>query len=509
MTQKPIPANQGVPTAASNRAVSFYTAGSGVYGKPRPFNLRDLLIVFFKHKYMIISIFCLAVILTPLVYYFLPAKYEASSTLMFRYGQEYQSPMVSGEQTPVRVGLQEILHSELAILSSTDLKERLLKSLGIESIYPKLRAFSDEPVKQLEYAKVFFERDLHVQAGRNSNLITVTFQNADPGTAAKVVNSLVAAYIARRVEILHDSRPLQLLDKKVAEYLERLKRSEGELQAFKQQHQVFAFDEQRDLLLKERMNLETTARTTQSLVKELRQKLSTLESQLKGVAASLPVASENDPRNELEMQLVTLQRKEQELLSKYKEGNVFVTSVRSEIQVVKGFIEKQKQAAARGRSAVNSLYQDLQKEIISTKAEVSSLEVRSKELEAQLTLADKRIQEFDQQERTARDLQRTLTANEQMYQLYQKRFEEARVSEDMSQDKMASVNVIEQASASELPIWPTKGVSFYLVLAAFLGIGGGLTLAFSLEFINQGLSSPQKTEQCLNIPVLTTIPYKA
>ncbi len=103
------------------------------------FNLRDILIVVFKHKLKIMGLFLVALFLSPLVYYLFPVKYLATATLMVTQGREYSRPnLANNEQAPVRYGLEQIISSETAILGSNDVKDMAIKRTGADRIYPEL-----------------------------------------------------------------------------------------------------------------------------------------------------------------------------------------------------------------------------------------------------------------------------------------------------------------------------------------------------------------------------------
>jgi uncharacterized protein involved in exopolysaccharide biosynthesis len=467
------------------------------------FNIRDILIILFKYKYKILSVFLLTILAAFIVYKTLPVRYEATSLLMLRYGREYATPNVSGDPSPLRVGLAEIVNSEVAILSSKDLKETVIGKIGVDKLVANASALSARSIDPTQVAIMSMEKDLQVQPGKSSNLISVSYRSENPRLAADVVNTLINNYQEKRLQVLSDPKPTLFLENKVASFYNRLRDSEQKLESFKQTNRVYAFEDQRTMLLHTREELNASASACQTQVQELREKLTVLGNEAKEMANVLPDTSSPEAGDNAEGQLLTLKRKEQELLSKYKEGNPLIANVRQEMKVVEDFMAKRKQ---NPKVLTNKVSQELQKEIVTTKADLASLEVRLIQQKQQLESLDKEIQALDLQENYVRDLRRGLLSSEQMYDAYSKRLEEARISDDMDRQKMTSINVVEKASVPIAPVSPSRPLGFFLAVAAVAGLGGGIVIAFLLESLGQGLLSAQKAEKRLNLPVLLVIP---
>ncbi len=470
------------------------------------FNLRDTLVVVFKHKYKILSVFLLAIICAPVIYKLIPVSYEATSVLMVRYGREYATPNVSEGQNPLKIGLPEILNSEVAILSSKDLKETVISKIGVDKISPQGNAVSAGLVDPTQAVILAMEKSLLIESSKSSNLITVSYHSKDPRMAAEVVNTLVNNYQEKRLEILGDPKPTLFLENKVASLHNRLKDSEQKLESFKQTNRVYAFEDQRTTLLHNRESLDEGISAGQTQMKELDEKLKVLKNESNSISKAPTGSPGMDAKDGAEGQLLTLKRKEQELLSKYKDTSPLVASVRQEMKAIENFMAQRKKS---GEVPTNGVALELQKEIITTKAELASLEARVTLQKQQLESLDKDIQTLDLQENYVRDMRRELASSEAMYDAYSKKLDEARVSDDMDRQKMTSINIIEKASVPIRPTSPSKPLSFFVLAAAAGGLGGGIAFAILLESLGQGLISPQKAEKRLNLPVLLVIPKDA
>jgi len=187
---------------------------------------------------------------------------------------------------------------------------------------------------------------------------------------------------------------------------------------------------------------------------------------------------------------------------------VMVSSIRNEIRLVKDFIQNQNAKNGGKPTIVNDFYRDVQKEIMTTKAALSATDVKATSLSSQLQELDTKIKDLDRQEKAFRELKRELTTSEEKYGIYTKKLEEVHISDDMDRQNMTSVNVIERATAPPIPIHPQRGLLFFVAVGAMVGIGTGVGISFVLENSKQGLTSPERAEKSLGLPVLTTINYQ-
>ena len=300
MNSEPNEMKQLVPGAPNAAPPSVYyehyaeAPESGSQG----FNLRDILVVVCKHKYKILSVFLLSVICAYIVYHILPVRYEAKSILMLRNGREYTTPNVGDGQAPLRVGLAEIMNSEVSILSSKDLKETVIREIGVDKFVSKSNFKATGLIDPVQVAVISMEKNLTVQAEKNANLISVAYRSEDPRLAADVVNSLINNYQVKRLQILNDSKPTLFLENKVSAFYKRLRDSENKQESFKQANGVYAFEDQRTALLHNRESLDADISGCQTRMKELHEKLAVLEKEANKISKAVSDPSNPDTRDD-------------------------------------------------------------------------------------------------------------------------------------------------------------------------------------------------------------------
>jgi uncharacterized protein involved in exopolysaccharide biosynthesis len=471
--------------------------------------LRDILTVLFKHKTKIVSMFFLWVFVGLLLSFLLPPVYEAKTSLLVKIGREYVSrPGLEDGRTVMSLEQQEVVNSEIQILSNRELIEKVVKRLTVEYLYPDLVKHPSKKMTPLGSAILKFETSLKVDAVRKSNVIQVAFQHKDPKVALKALNLLVELFKEKHLEVFSET-PSSFLESQMAVYREKLKDSENRMESFKQENQVVSLDEQKSLLLKQRTDLDSSLKQANNTIRELQEKLASLSNQKKESSANKTLYTNTERERiivDAKAKLLTLQLQEQDLLKKYTEESRLVVNVRKEIQFVQNFLKEQEEDISARVGTGNRVYQEMELERIKTQADLKSQQAKAATLAIQISRLDEEIRSLDSSGIPLENLKRELSTNAKYYQTYVDRLEEARISENMNLNKLANISVIQEAAVPEKPVRPRKSLN--LLISIFIGGVSGIGLALFSEGISQSFTTPESAERRLALPVLTVISYK-
>lgn len=518
-------ASAPIPKRHPSMPVGSRKALPGLSGR-LDYSLRDYLTIVFKNKWIILACFLLGILAAPVAHYVLekvkPPVYVAKATLIIKSGREYSSPDLSTQNNPITFGRSDIFVSETLMIQSRDIKERILSTVGIETMYPNLRSQLPEGARPVDFALTLFDRDLSVREIRNSNFIELTYQSWSPDIAARVVNQLVEFYREKRRELLSDPKVTFFLEKKLAEYRRKLRESEEKLESFRREFGFYSFEKQMDFLLTQRTNMGVTIKSTLAEIEALKQSRTLFETQAKAAAGMMSAYAiiddadtEDQTSTELTSRLSALQAKERELLTKYTEKNKFVVDVRSEIQSVKDEIAKEKKRAqAESRQAShsappsNDIFQGLNSEKSLMDANLRAAEAKLAGYQEELAKLETQIQTLGSQEKKLKELDRDRLHNEQYYQSYAKKIEEMNIKDDIARQEMDSVAVLQPATPPAKPTGMNLGLLIFMLMGSSGGLGTGLALAYAREKMSRGMSTPESVESQLAIPVLATVPFK-
>lgn len=468
--------------------------------------LRDFLRIVFKHKGKILTIFLATVGTVTLVSFALPPIYEAKATVLVKMGREYVTQAGVGDvRSIMALNQEDIVNSEIQILNNRALIERVVSTLGVDVVYPKIAANPPRGMTSLGAATLKFEKDLSVEAVRKSSVIAVAFEHSEPSIAAQAVNLLLEFFKEKHLEVFANPQS-SFLERQLAEYEQLLKESENALEAYQQKHQVYSLSEQRTLLLGQRMELDTTLKKTRNSIEELQKKVASFRDQLQEISTKRTRYTQTERDRiivEAQNKLLTLQLKEQQLLAKFKQENALVQDVRQEIRVVKGFLDAQEDDIQRKVRTGNPVYQGVEKELLLAETELRSQLAKAAVLLQQTTQLDREIQAVSLLEKDLQGLNRDLATKEKNYRTYLERLEEARISDDMNRQKIANISVIQPATVPLKPVKPKKLLN--IALGVLVGALGGLAVAFIAELLRQGVSTPAQVQEHLGLPVLATL----
>jgi len=473
--------------------------------------IADVLIILFKQKNKIIFIFSTIVITVTVATMMMVPIYKSYTKLLVKLGREYIFQNETGTaRAPQYFKKEDVLNTEVQILTSEELIENVLKVIGVQTVYPELLKNSASASRAMKKAVAKFKNNLNVYHVRKSDVISVGYKHRDPEVAAYVLNRLIDVYTERHLQLFSNTRT-DFFRNQLEVYRTRMENTSVVLKEFKDKNKVFSIKEQRTFMLRQYDSLDIVWKQTMNRMQEIKQVMFSLEKQLKEIPENIIVSSETTTNYYIETamnKLLSLQLEEQRLLSKYDEGNRLVVSIRKETQLVKDFIaENEDRARENVRIGRNSIYQELKNRKINSESELIALKAKSDAIKSQLGILEEQIKSLDTKEIMFNTISRELQAAEENYKDFQAKYEQASISEEMDRQKLANVSVIQKALVPERPISPNKRSN--VIMAIILGGATSLGIALFFEFvIEQSMSTPENVERRLDIPVLATIAYK-
>jgi uncharacterized protein involved in exopolysaccharide biosynthesis/Mrp family chromosome partitioning ATPase len=485
--------------------------------------LSDVYFVLFRHKWKIIVFSLAGFALAATLYLFQSRTYQSEAELYIRYVLDTHAPksgMGDDRTTSPDERGDNIMNSEVAILSSLDLAQTVASNIGPEKILAKVGGGKD-PVR----AAGVLRGNLLVQAGKQSSIITVILKHPDPDILQPVLQNLIDEYLNKHREI-HQAAGMsyEALDAETGQLRTRLSQTDEELK--KKTGQVGAITPQttkieyankiariQDELLDAQVKLAQQQASLASLTNHsshASENPATTNSQKSAAVADIPPTKSDDYKNTCD-QIDQLWKKKTELLNQsYREESKPVKEVVDEISDAES--HKQKLEAEYPGLAASPVVTSSHSEqpgasalnLSGAIATVEGLEATTNLLASKLAQIQAGAAQFAEAEPAIMELQRTKQIDETNYLYFKTTLEQSRINEVLGDGKVSNISIIQKPSP------PGLAQSKLMRLVGMVGIAGialGLGLAFLIEFyLDRSLKRPVEIETKLKLPLFVSIP---
>jgi hypothetical protein len=246
-----------------------------------------------------------------------------------------------------------------------------------------------------------------LQAGFNQQ--DLAYADPEPGS-----NSSEAAQYMKRT----NEQTFLVMQKQLRAYKEKLQESERDLEDFQQAHGIVSLEAQIDLLLGQRDRLDGSLKQVRNEAKGFQEKLDWVQGRIRDVPKEVPLSStvsEAGAIGSAKNQLLGLQLKEQQLLTKYTESSPLIRSLHEEMEVIEQFITEQAEKTGSVSSGKNPVYHEMEMELFRTKADLVSAEAQSTVIGEQIAAVDKELERLRGLRPGLEELRRQVKADETNY----------------------------------------------------------------------------------------------
>jgi uncharacterized protein involved in exopolysaccharide biosynthesis len=527
--------------------------------------LRDVLYVFFRHKWKMLFFFVLVFTGGAFAIFLMPDVYESRSQVIVKTGRNplTKDPLINAPAAETTV------RNEMAIMSSRILAERVVAELGPDFILRRPEPKSPiqqyvarltNAVKRLEKVEkndpAFQEfyrnaavdllmRNVSISERSGATTLEITYNALDPEVAQNTLSAFVNLFLKRHIEVHRAAIQPEFFEGEAQKTYAAFEKKQKELSDFCERNNVNAFEKQQEELVKAHSDLGSKRREAESQIKSSEAKIRVFDEQLTarkkdsiGKTPEQPATKEEEgdlatavtPESpllaSLKNELVNLQKKEAQLARKYTEGERLLLDVRDEIHVTEEMIKKEEAAVAdkakkvadsikRGRAlpgvmtplvAQDPVLQQVEQLLVGEKATLTGLQAAEVDYtKSQADIEGKMVAMRGLQTEYEK-LLREKTTLEESYMRYLQDKERSEVSRTMDEQMVSNVEVFQPASYPLKPVTAQKARNLAVVLAAALF--GSIALAFGLDFLSQTFKTNEDVERYLGVPVLTTVSDK-
>jgi uncharacterized protein involved in exopolysaccharide biosynthesis len=476
--------------------------------------LQDGLTVGFRHRRVatlsFLGVFLGAVVGTIL----LPSRYQANTKILVKH--ERMDPLVSADSSsPMPQSLEGVtdveVNSEVELIRSPDLLAKVVTTCGLEKMpagfLSPLWGRHKDPQKALAAAVRTLRNDLKVEALPKTNLISVTYEATRPQLAAQVLQKLVDLYMEKHLEVHQPAGTFEFFQKQTEQYERGLWEAESRLIDFRQAQGVVAPTQEKMATLEKISEFRAELKQTQAAIAETEKRTQVLGAQ----AGSVPTRMTTERRlsdnpqlmGQLKATLLNLELKRTELLQKFEPTYRLVKEVDTEIEQTRAAIEAAEKSQLREETTDrNPTYGWVDSELAKARSELAAQQARAEVLTRTLSSYEQQASALDRKEAVEQDLLREKKAQEDNYLLYQRKQEEARISNALDRSRILNVSV---AAPAEVPDLPSRSRLFTLLMGLLAAMTAGVATAALAEYLNPSLRNAVEVMEFLDVPVLASI----
>jgi uncharacterized protein involved in exopolysaccharide biosynthesis len=476
--------------------------------------LREVAAVLFRQRRVFA---CVAVLVfgMALFYGIGGARYQAHMKILVRPGRA-DAPVSAGENAPLDLThlaiSEEDLNSEVELLRDDEVLRKVVQEnkLGGRDWLHFLR-LGEGPDQRAERAARRLAKQLKVESVKKTNLIAVSYASDDAQRAAKVLRSVADGYLAKHMTVHRPEGEVHFFEQETGESRRQLELAKSKLLEFSESHGVVEAGQERDLALQKLSEVDASFRQTQIDLAETRQRVAQLELELtempERTTTQVHTADNPELLKALKASLLDLQLKRTQLLTKFVPTHRLVQEVDQQIAQAETAIAAASAAPVRDETTdKNAHYEWAKLELERARVQMKALEARAGATAVQESAYRAMAWKFGEDAVTQQYLENTEKAAEENYLLYIKKQEQARMADALDQRGIVNVAIAEEPVAPALPVWSTWTVLAMGLVGASV-VGGGA--AFTADYLDPALRTPDEVVAYLNAPVLASFPRGA
>ncbi len=397
---------------------------------------------------------------------------------------------------------EEFFQTQYGLLRSRSLTERVIDDLGLATSDAFLKQMGVSPPRRGERSAAAqgaqrretvirsVQKSLAISPVRGSRLVSVSFNSPDPALSARVANAFAENFIQSNLDRRYESSSYarQFLEERIEQTKARLADAERESVAYAVNQQI--------------INIREAGQETGEAQSLAGSNLSALSASLAEVRAER-IAREEKWRQASSAALFTLPEVlNNPALQRLAEERVrVIAEYEQKSRIFQPDYPEMVQLKARSdelTSQINSLASGVRASI---RGEYDVALNRERSLMRQVEGLKSDVLDLRGRSVQYGILQREVDTSRSLYDALLRRYNEVGVTGGVTTN---NVSIVDQAEAPARPSEPRLLVN--MLIAALLGLGLGVVLAFLLEALDETLASPDDVESKLALPVLGVIP---
>lgn len=333
-----------------------------------------------------------------------------------------------------------------------------------------------------------FQDKLSIGTEKNSQIMSIKFDSYDPRLAADIANAVATAYMELGLEsrLSVVKQATSWLTSRLVDLRRKLALSEKALQEFQVREGVIDTKSRQDIVSTKLSGLTEQLVKAQATFIEAEIRYNQVLEIKRGGSSydSLRPVLENSLIQRLKEEEALLVRQVGELEDRYGDKHPKIIAAKSDL----------KEAQVHLKQEIAKVVEGIHKEYEVAKENERRLLVLSEKMKSKMRRNTGK--EFE-----LAKLERNVSTNRQLYDIFLTRSKETNI---VGNTDVTNVRIIDQAQPPVRPVKPKKAL--VTLLAMFVGLFMGVSLAFVREHLDNTFKNPDDLERDLRLPVLGTVP---
>jgi polysaccharide biosynthesis transport protein len=444
--------------------------------------------------------------LTALATFLMKPVYEAQGQLLLRKDSSISSALSSGGLGALEALTQKSnpVNTEAEILKSEPITTETIRSL-------RLTDKDDKPLKREDFLK-----KLTVQNTKETDILSIAYQNTDPQKAAAVVNKLIEIYRKKSLERnrAQATSARKFIEAQMPKAESAVKRYEGAIRDFKEKSKVVSLKDEAKVAVEGIGALQKTLTQAQAELADAQTRAQALRAQT-GLS----------PQKALEVNALSQSPAVQKVLTDLQETERALATAGENLQpehpqmkdlqgrkdALQALLKNQVgQVVTQGTSPTTpslgnvqagQTQQSLTEALVKAEVERLGLQNQVNSLRQAQTTYRQRTAVMPQLEQVQRELERNLAVAQTTYESLLKGLQEFRIAENKN---VGNVDVVASATVPQEPISPK--ILLNLAIGSVMGLLLGIGTALLLEALDNSVKTVKEAQDIFDLTVLGTIP---
>ena len=392
------------------------------------------------------------------------------------------------------------LQTEAEIIRSVPVVQKTIKQLNLKEKDGTLLDYED------------FLENLTVSDIKKTDVLQVSYKDSEPQKAAKVVNTLMAAYLEYNVSSHRKAATAarEFIEKQLPKAEAVVSKAEAELASFKEKNKVYALQEEASQSIQALGNLQTQVGDIKTKLadalarsQQIRNQLNVTTQQALNMTSLNQAAGVQDVLKEVqqvESQLASrrtvLTNTHPEIIALENKYNALKRLLQNRIRRTVGTNGQQ----FDGRLQEGELKQQLAGELVNLESTSLGLTNQLGVLSELQTAYKQRLESLPKLEQQQRELERKVEAAQSTYSLLLKKLQETSIAENQN------IGNASEVSEALVPQEPVSSPLINYLSASLLGMLVSLATMYVLESQDKSIKTIEEAKELTGLTLLGVIP---